>query len=82
MFENVVSEKKLGTFTGLFTHEENTEEIDSKEQQSLSASSPSSSNFLLGKNWRDLIPVVKVSGISSFIHLTFYCLKVCHCFIK
>ena len=57
-------EKKFGIFTGLFTHDEETEDPghESKEQQqNSSATSTSSSNFLLGKNWRDLIPVVKVS---------------------
>ena len=54
-------EKKFGIFTGLFDHDDDAEEDNSKDQQSSLAGSASSSNFLLGKNWRDLIPVVKVS---------------------
>ena len=55
-------EKKFGIFTGLFNHND-TDDDASKEQTNSGTGSESSSNYLLGKNWRDLIPVVKVCNI-------------------
>ena len=57
-------EKKFGIFTGsMFNVEETDDETDNinKEAASKDSGTESSSNYLLGKNWRDLIPVVKVS---------------------
>ena len=53
-------EKKFGIFTGLFNHE-SSEDI-SKEN---SGTNEQTSNYLLGKNWRDLIPVVKVDIVAG-----------------
>lgn len=54
-------EKKFGIFTGLFSHDhDNFDEPPESKDHSSTANQASSSNFLLGKNWRDLIPVVKV----------------------
>ena len=69
-------EKKFGIFTGLFTHDEETEDESKEKEPSSSTTSPSSSNFLLGKNWRDLIPVVKVS-YSTHLKKTKFEIKIC-----
>ena len=56
-------EKKFGIFTGVFNHNEPSEEEKlSKDQTNSGSNTESSSNYLLGKNWRDLIPVVKVNN--------------------
>ena len=64
-------EKKFGIFTGLFNHndidDDGNKDVASKDSGS---GTESSSNYLLGKNWRDLIPVVKVclkSYISKYV---------------
>ena len=55
-------EKKFGIFTGVFNHNNDNfeEEKLNKDQTNSGSNTESSSNYLLGKNWRDLIPVVKV----------------------
>ena len=75
-------EKKFGIFTGsMFNVEETDDETDNinKEAASKDSGTESSSNYLLGKNWRDLIPVVKVC--TSYIcqaslksHISILCL--------
>ena len=73
-------EKKFGIFTGLFNHndidDDGNKDVASKDSGS---GTESSSNYLLGKNWRDLIPVVKVC--TSYIcqaslesHISILCL--------
>ena len=63
-------EKKFGIFTGVFNHNEPSEEEKlSKDQTNSGSNTESSSNYLLGKNWRDLIPVVKVNN-DFFLHNT------------
>ena len=57
-------EKKFGIFTGVFNHNDTSEDAAAtskdKDQTNSGSNTESSSNYLLGKNWRDLIPVVKV----------------------
>ena len=62
-------EKKFGIFTGsMFNVEDTDDETDNinKEAASKDSGTESSSNYLLGKNWRDLIPVVKVRTSMQF----------------